>query len=82
MYRCNPCKRYFIEEKDFQKLKGNAKVTTVILDLYFKGISLRKICDHLNQFYDLEIIGHMLRSITGKVVVGGKEVLKESDNIR
>ena len=36
----------------------------------------------LKKFYDLEVTGHMLRSITGKVVVGGKEVLKESDNIR
>ena len=63
-YRCNDCKRRFIEEKDFQKLKGNAKVTTLMLDLYFKGISLRKISDHLKQFYDLEInASNILRRI-------------------
>jgi len=27
----------------------------VALDLYFKGLSLRKITDHINQFYDIEI---------------------------
>lgn len=63
-YKCNHCDKNFIEEKDFQKMKGNAKVTTVILDLYFKGISLRKIGDHLNQFYDLKInASNILRRI-------------------
>ncbi len=36
-------------------MKGDSKITTVMLDLYFKGISLRKISDHLKQFYNLEI---------------------------
>src|SRR3989344_2666652 len=54
-YRCNGCRRYFIEEKDFERYKGNGKITTVILDLYFKGISLRGIQDHLNQFHNLSL---------------------------
>jgi len=63
-YGCTDCNKRFIEEKDFQKLKGNAKITTLMLDLYFKGISLRKISDHLNQFYDLKInASNILRRI-------------------
>ncbi len=54
-YKCNQCKKAFIEEKDFQRYKGNGKITTLILDLYFKGISLRGIKDHLLQFYNLSI---------------------------
>ena len=54
-YICNDCKKGFIEEKDFQRYKGNGKTTTVILDLFFKGISLRGIKDHLKQFYSLEL---------------------------
>ena len=54
-YLCQGCKRGFIEEKDFQRYKGNGKITTAILDLYFKGVSLRGIKDHLRQFYTLEI---------------------------
>lgn len=54
-YRCNKCRRYFIEEKDFQRYKGNGKITTMILDLYFKGISLRGIKDHLKQFYSISL---------------------------
>jgi len=54
-YMCRKCKRTFIEEKDFERYKGNGKITTVILDLYFKGISLRGIQDHLQQFHDLRL---------------------------
>ena len=54
-YKCNGCKRAFIEEKDFQRYKGHGKITTLILDLYFKGISLRGINDHLKQFYNLSL---------------------------
>ena len=54
-YKCKGCKRTFIEEKDFERYKGNGKTTTVILDLYFKGISLRQISDHLKQFYELSL---------------------------
>jgi len=54
-YLCHRCKRIFIEEKDFERYKGNGKITTMILDLYFKGISLRGIQDHLIQFHNLSL---------------------------
>ena len=63
-YRCKGCKRTFIEEKDFQRYKGNGKITTAILDLFFKGLSLRQISDHLKQFYDLSLnASNILRRI-------------------
>lgn len=55
IYRCNKCNRRFIEDKHFERMKGGEKITTVILDLYFKGISLRKISDHLKQFYNISL---------------------------
>ena len=55
IYKCKDCNQKFIEEKDFQRYKGNGKITTMILDLYFKGISLRGIQDHLKQFYNMEL---------------------------
>jgi transposase-like protein len=36
-------------------MKYDAHTITVTLDLYFKGISLRKITDHLRQFYNLNV---------------------------
>ncbi|MFH1533503.1 MAG: DDE-type integrase/transposase/recombinase [Nitrospirota bacterium] len=64
LYRCVTCKKKFTEEKDFQGVKGDSKITTLMLDLYFKGISLRKISDHLKQFYNLDInASNILRRI-------------------
>ena len=63
-YQCLKCNRKFVEEKDFEKMKGDSKITTLILDLYFKGISLRKISDHLKQFHDLDLdASNILRRI-------------------
>lgn len=60
-YICKNCKRTFIEDKDFEKLKASPKTVTVVMDLYYKGISLRKIKDHLKQFYALEVHHETLR---------------------
>jgi transposase-like protein len=54
-YLCKSCRRTFVADKDFKKFKGSGQIITACLDLYFKGVSLRKIKDHLKQFYDLEV---------------------------
>jgi len=55
IYMCKDCKRRFVDNMFFERIKVDPKVICVTLDLYFKGISLRKISDHLRQFYDLDI---------------------------
>jgi transposase-like protein len=57
-YMCKDCKRKFVYNADFEDLKYNPKIIALTLDLYFKGISLRKISEHLKQFYELNI-AHM-----------------------
>lgn len=54
-YFCKTCKRKFVNNGDFQRLKFSPHIITLTLDLYFKGVSLRKIADHLKQFYELDI---------------------------
>ena len=51
---CNHCKRTFTLESEtgFERMQVTSKMVTVALDLYFKGTSLRKIVDHLDQFYE------------------------------
>lgn len=56
-YSCKECNKKFIIDVA-KKTKANGKIVMLVLDLYFKGISLRKIQDHLNQFYGIEI-SHM-----------------------
>ncbi len=36
-------------------MKATPQTVTIALDLYFKGISMRSIVDHLKQFYDVEV---------------------------
>jgi len=56
-YSCKECGKRFILDVA-SKTKGNGKIVTLCLDLYFKGISLRKIQDHIYQFYNFRI-SHM-----------------------
>ena len=55
IYMCKDCNRRFVDNLYFERLKADPKVICVTLDLYFKGISLRKISDHLKQFYELDV---------------------------
>jgi transposase-like protein len=55
VYKCKNCNRKFVNNSDFQKLKYDPRIISLTLDLYFKGVSLRKISDHLRQFYNLNV---------------------------
>jgi putative transposase len=54
-YRCKSCHHKYIINTGFEKYRATPKVVTAALDLYFKGVSLRKICDHLRQFYSVKM---------------------------
>ena len=56
VYKCKSCGKYFSPANDeFKWIRGSAKDIALILDLYFKGLSLRKIVDHLRQFYGIKL---------------------------
>jgi transposase-like protein len=54
---CGHCNKTFALENEagFEKMQVTAKMVTVALDLYFKSTSLRKIVDHLDQFYERHV---------------------------
>ncbi len=54
-YRCKLCNHKFIVNIGFERSRANPKAVTVALDLYFKGVSLRKVCDHLKQFHNISV---------------------------
>jgi putative transposase len=54
-YRCKECGKRFILSDGFSKTKYTPEQITQALDLYFKGLSLRKVQDHFGQFYSLKI---------------------------
>lgn len=54
-YFCKDCKRNFVNNIDFENMKYNPKIVALTLDLYFRGLSLRKISQHLKEFYSLSV---------------------------
>lgn len=55
VYKCKDCNRKFVIDEGFKKMRYDPQIITITLDLYFKGTSLRKISDHLAQFYGLNV---------------------------
>jgi len=54
-YFCKSCNRKFVDNINFENMKYSPKIIALTLDLYFKGVSLRKISHHLKEFYSLNI---------------------------
>ncbi len=54
-YVCKACNHRFVVNPAFENAKASAKIITAAIDLYFKGVSFRKISDHLKQFYSFDI---------------------------
>jgi putative transposase len=54
-YLCKDCGYRFIVNPGFENSKASAKIITAAIDLYFKGVSTRKIAHHLKQLYNFSI---------------------------
>ncbi len=54
-YLCKSCGFRFSEGYGLQKIQHFPKLIVLSLDLYFKGVSLRKIVDHAKQFYGVRV---------------------------
>ena len=54
-YYCPSCNHWFVVDEGFAKMRHDAKIITLVLDSYFRGLSARKIQEQLWQFYGLRI---------------------------
>jgi transposase-like protein len=54
-YLCKDCGHKFVHNEGFEKTKATPKAITVALDLYFKGVSQRKIVEHLKMFEGITV---------------------------
>ena len=52
---CRNCGYRFVVNTGFENAKKNPKVICASIDLFFKGVSLRKVADHIKQFYGIPI---------------------------
>ncbi|MHB8601938.1 MAG: IS6 family transposase [Nitrosotalea sp.] len=54
-FKCKECLREWSDNLGFAKNKVNSKIITMALDLYFKGISLRKVQEHIVLFHGVKV---------------------------
>ena len=54
-FYCKDCNHRFIQPTLLKKAKFTPELVTLTLDLYFSGLSLRKIARNVNDHFDLEL---------------------------
>ena len=50
-HKCKNCNKTFVFDDGFYRMKNHTKKITCALDLYYKGVSLRKVQEHFQAFY-------------------------------
>jgi len=50
-FKCKSCGHRFVLDDGFKRMRNSPKKITLCLDLFFRGISTRKIQEHLQAFY-------------------------------
>lgn len=50
-YGCKDCNKRFVIDDGFFKMKNTPQKVTLCLDLFYRGISTRKVQEHLQAFY-------------------------------
>jgi transposase-like protein len=69
-YLCKNCGKTFVIDQ-IKGHKANGELIALTMDLYFKGLSLRKLADTIYQFYGLklhhETIRRWIRNFMGKM---------------
>jgi transposase-like protein/DNA-directed RNA polymerase subunit M/transcription elongation factor TFIIS len=82
VFGCKDCQRRFTRELGFNRMKHTPETITLTLDLYFKGLSDRKIVDHLKQFHKVIVVHTtVLRWIRKYLALLGKYAEKNKVNV-
>jgi len=50
-YKCKECSHRFVLDDGFKKMRNSPQKITLCLDLFYRGVSTRKIREHLRAFY-------------------------------
>jgi len=50
-YFCKDCNHSFVQDEGFFRMKNSPQKITLCIDLFYKGVSTRKVQEHLQMFY-------------------------------
>jgi transposase-like protein len=54
-FECKVCRKSFMLNAGFRRMRNEPRTITAALDAYFRGMSLRDVSDHLKQFYGVKV---------------------------
>ncbi len=75
-YLCKACKKRFVIDP-IRGRKATAKIICLCMDLYYKGLSYRKIADTMYQFYGIELHHETIRRWINKFMKYLTEYVKD-----
>lgn len=78
-YKCKDCSHRFILDDGFKRMRNHPKKITCALDLFYRGISTRKVQEHFRAFYPHNS-SH--KSIYKWVVKYSKVISKFTDSLK
>jgi len=50
-YKCKECNKRFVEDNGFFRMRNNPQKITCALDLFYRGVSTRKVQEHFDAFF-------------------------------
>ena len=78
-YFCKKCNKKFIEKTPFYRMRNTSQKITLCIDLFYRGISTRKIQEHLQSFYPHN---SSWVSIYSWIIKYSKQISKFTDKLR
>ncbi len=54
-YACRACGHKFIEGSDFPKMRVESRIISTALDMYYEGLSIRKVQNQLEKIFGIQI---------------------------
>lgn len=78
-YKCKDCLNTFIQDDGFKRMRNHPKKITCAVDLFYRGVSTRKVQEHFKAFYPHNS-SH--KSIYKWIVKYSKIISQFTDNIK
>ncbi len=78
-YKCKSCSHRFVENDGFYRMRNSPQKITLCLDLFYRGVSTRKVQEHLQAFYPHNSTH---KSIYKWIIKYSRQISNFTDNIK
>jgi putative transposase len=78
-YKCKDCNKTFILNDGFVKMRYKPQIITMALDLYFNGLSSRKVAKYFQDFLDIKITHKDILNWISKFI---RKIKQFTDNLK